>query len=111
MNFEIVDITELGTAILTVSAIVMVLVDMLKASIKPMANNKDAKYLASVIIAVAITLSTGISIFEATNGTAFYLGAVLAGFIASLGSNFIHEFMKILQTLKTLKSSGQKFKR
>lgn len=111
MQFEIVDIAELSTVLLTVSAVVVVLVDMLKQVVKPLATSKEGKYISSILIAVTITLTAGISIFDAASEAAFYTGSVLAGFIAGLGSNFIHEFMKVLQTVKTIKGTKSKSRR
>ena len=111
MGFEIVEITELSAALLTVSAVVMVIVEMLKPALAKISNQKEAKYFASVLISIAVTFATGISVFEGDSGAALYLGIILAGLVASLGANFIHEIMKVLQTVKDLKETGKKLKR
>lgn len=99
----IVDISELTAQLLTVSAVTKVIVDMLKLKLDTVKLHSDIKYLLSLLIPVIVTLLAKISIFETTNLVLFYVGSVGAGLIAGLGSNFIHEIMKVIQTIKTLK--------
>lgn len=100
---ELVNLTELGTQLLTVSAITKVVVDLLKLRLTKVKRSTEVKYVASILLPVAITAASGIGLFETDNQVLFYTGTVGAGLIAGLGSNFIHEIMKVLQTLKGLK--------
>lgn len=101
-----VDIAALAAQLVTVSAMVKVIVDLIKVQIPIYSKinlSPNAKWLSSLIVSVAITTSLGISLFEDGSQSIMILGSVGAGLIAGLGSNFIHDFMKVLQTLKELK--------
>lgn len=99
---HLVDLAELATALVTISALNKVIIDLIKAIVPKVQENSDMKYLLSVLIPVIITVCAGISLFDTANMILFYVGAVAAGFIASLGSEVIHEVIKILQTVKGL---------
>lgn len=99
----IVNILDLTAQLLTVSAVTKVLVDLMKLKLHKVKISAELKYILSMIIPVLVTILSNISIFETTNMVLFYVGSVAAGLIAGLGSNFIHEAMKILQVIKTLK--------
>jgi hypothetical protein len=97
------DLTVLTAQLMTISAVVKVIIDMLKLKIPQVNSNSDMKYGLSMLISIAITCVAGVSILDTANTVVFYLGAVGAGLIAGLGSNVIHEVVGILKTLKDLK--------
>lgn len=101
---EFTNLPELGTQLLAVSAITKVLVDIVKIKLKKKKHSATVKTVLSYLIPIATTLVFNISLFEAeAQTTAFYIGSVGAGLIAGLGSTYIHEILKSLQTLKGLK--------
>lgn len=100
---QLIDLSSLGAQLLTISAVTKVLVDLLKPSLKTTKHASVIKTVASYLIPIVITSSFGISLFLTANQTAFYIGCVLAGAIAGLGSTYVHEVLKALQTLKGLK--------
>lgn len=101
--FEIVDLSTLGAKLLTISAVTKVLVDVMKVQIEKSKRASEIKIATSYIIPITIALVLGISIFEVENTIAYYIGCVLAGAIGGLGSTYIHEILKALQTLKSMK--------
>lgn len=100
---QLVDMTELSAQLLTISAITKVLVDILKLRLANVKHASQIKTVASYTLPIIMTVFLEISLFVTASETAFYIGAVLAGGIAGLGSTFIHEILKALQTLKGLK--------
>lgn len=96
-------IGELTTALLAISAITKTTIDLLKAYFPRIQEDPRMKQTLSLLLPIVFCLFTNISLFEKANTTLFYLGVVGAGLIAGLGSNFIHEVMKVLQTLKDLR--------
>lgn len=99
-----INIEVLTVELVTIAAIVKVIVDMIKMKLP----NLEPKYkqLLSIIISIAIAFISGVSVLEVSfapvGSFAFYGGILAAGIIASLGSNTIHEIMKILQAIKQL---------
>jgi ABC-type uncharacterized transport system permease subunit len=100
---ELVNITDLTNQLLIISSITKVVVDLLKTKIPESDYSSQIKVIAAYLIPILITVFFNVSLFETNNEAAFYIGAVGAGVIAGLGSTFIHEILKSLQTLKTLK--------
>lgn len=98
---SIVDITELTSTLLTLSAVTTVVVEMVKTKKPDMPSNM--KYILAIIASLALAFSTDVSIFETKNVAVHYVGVAFAGLVTALGSNFIHEAMKVLQTIKTLR--------
>ena len=100
---QLTDMTELTTQLLTISAITKIFVDLMKLKLKEARYASQIKVVASYILPIIMTVFLGISLFETGSEVAFYVGTVLAGVVAGLGSTFIHEILKALQTLKGLK--------
>jgi hypothetical protein len=108
---NIVDIATLSTELLAVSAATKVVTDM----IKPVVEGLEAKYrpvtagtvnaapFIAAGVSISITALTGISFFEAATPLANAIGIVGAGLVASLGSNYIHDILEALRTVKSLK--------
>lgn len=99
----LVSLDVLATQLLTISALTKVIVEMIKVYLPGYAPNSAVKWTWSIVIPVVLCVVTGVGIYEASNTVMLYLGMVGAGLIASLGSNFIHEFIKILETVQTMK--------
>lgn len=100
---EFTDLSTLGAQLLTISAVTKIFVDMLKLQVNKMKHASQIKTVASYVIPIVIALFFEISLFETDKEVPFYIGSVVAGGIAGLGSTFIHEILKALQTLKGLK--------
>lgn len=83
--------------LLVVSALTEAVVEMLK-SIVPKPFSESGKRILALLISVFLSLVLKVSLFNIT-GPAYYVGVLLAGLIASRGSNFIHEFAKILEAI------------
>lgn len=99
----LVELDVLVTQLLTVAALTKVIVEIVKVYLPEFAPNSQTKWAWSLAIPVFLCLITGIGLFETGNVVLQYFGMAGAGLIASLGSNFIHEFMKVLETVKSLK--------
>lgn len=110
---NLVDLATLSSELLAVSASTKVITDM----IKPVINGLELKYFpeqadkidqsAAPAIAAVVSIATaglaGISLFEAATPLVFTFGVIGAGLIASLGSNYIHDILEAIKTVKSLK--------
>jgi hypothetical protein len=100
---ELVNLSDLTTQLLTISAMTKVVVDLIKLKLPKEEYAKNVKYVLSMLFPILMTFWANISLFETGNESFQFAGIVAAGLVAGLGSNVIHEVMKVLQTMKTLK--------
>jgi hypothetical protein len=100
------DLSTLSAGILTISAIVKVAVDLLKLHTPAFVDSPKEKYTAAILLSIVIAVLTHVSIIESTNTVLVYLGSVAAGALASLGANVANDAIKVLQSLKNIKTQG-----
>lgn len=99
---NLVDIPTLASQLAVIAAVTKTLVELIKLNSKVKAS-AEIKQVLSFLIPVIITVIMQIGLIDTANQVAFYIGCVASGLIAGLGSNFIHEILESLQTLKSLK--------
>lgn len=79
----------LGIAVLTEATVEMV------KTLVPKPITDSAKRVIAMLLAVIFSAVLNVSLFD--DGNAYYIGVILAGMIASRGSNYIHSLSKILE--------------
>lgn len=97
------DLTVLAAQLLTISAVTKIMIDLFKTLINKFPHAANIKLALSYAIPILLTVGLQISVFATEKEIVFYLGSVVAGGLAGLGSTYIHEILKALQTLKDLK--------
>ena len=97
------DLTLLAAQLLTISAVTKILIDVFSSPINKLPQTANVKLALSYLIPIVLVFILNISVFETEKEFVFYFGSIVAGGLAGLGSTYIHETLKALQTLKDLK--------
>jgi hypothetical protein len=100
------DISTISAGIVTISAIVKVAVDLLILHAPTYVDTSKEKYTASLVLSIAIAVLTQVSLIDSGNVVLVYLGSVGAGALASLGANVTNDILKLIQSLKNIKTQG-----
>lgn len=101
------DIGVLAASLTAIAAAAKVITDIAKPVIAKLVTeekaNSKAKWIVALGCSIMLTGVANVSLFETENEIIHWVGVIGAGAIASLGANYMHEALKVLQTIKSLK--------
>lgn len=98
----------IAAKLITVAILVEAVVELIK-SLLPVSLTSKQKQLIALICGLGASFIFNITLLGTASTAITYTGIVLAGLVISRGSNFAHEFIKIVETLsETLKNAKEK---
>lgn len=86
-----------ATALITIAIATESLTELIKAMV-PFELQSKHKQLIALVLAMGMAFAFNVTVFAGT-GAWVMAGTLMAGLIASRGSNFTHEFIKIMERL------------
>jgi ABC-type polysaccharide/polyol phosphate export permease len=96
---DFVDFTTLVAQLLVIVFIVETVTEVVKAVFKEKGLTANVTFYISLVVGIASAVVLKITLFDTDNAIVFYVGAILAGAIASRGANHVHDILKTLSAL------------
>lgn len=93
---NLVDPSGIALSLIMIGFITETVIELMKRYINGHKYADDIVDASSIILSVILCFVLSVSIFDETNIMANYIGTVIAGFVASRGSNYIHNWFDTL---------------
>lgn len=93
---NLVDPSSLVLSLIMIGFITETVIELMKRYVQGYKHADDIIDASSIILSVILCFVLRISIFDETSMMANYIGTIIAGFVASRGSNYIHNWFDTL---------------
>lgn len=88
----------IAAKLITIAILVEAVVELIKSFV-PVSLTSKQKQLIALVCGLGASFMFNITLLGTANTAITYTGIVLAGLVISRGSNFAHEFIKIIEVL------------